>query len=147
MYAIEIQNLDKVTATLTRFPKQAAGNINDAIRAILITIQREATKEAPSDTGKMRGDWDMSFGHLTGSLRNRSQYAVHMEYGTRPHFPPLEAITPWANRHGIPPFLVARAIARKGTKARRFFGTAIDRAKASANRIFDQAITKTLNEL
>ena len=34
---------------------------------------------------------------------------------TRPHFPPVKALTGWAKRHGMNPYLVANSIAQKGT--------------------------------
>lgn len=43
------------------------------------------------------------------------KYGIFVERGTRPHFPPIAAVADWARRHGIKPFLVARAIARHGT--------------------------------
>lgn len=48
-------------------------------------------------------------------------YAVFVEEGTRPHFPPREALQGWADRHGIPVFLVQRKIAREGTDPRYFW--------------------------
>ena len=147
MYSIEIKGIDKVATMLAKFPKESAGNVNDAIRKSLISIQRDATMAAPTDTGKLKSDWDLSFGNLTGSLKNRSQYAKYMEFGTRPHFPPLDAIAPWANRHGIPPFLVARAISRKGTKAKRYFGNAVDKNKPIIQRFFDEAMERTVKAI
>lgn len=46
------------------------------------------------------------------------KYAIYVEEGTEPHWPPIDAITPWAERHGIPAFLVARKIAQEGTDPR-----------------------------
>lgn len=39
--------------------------------------------------------------------------------GSRPHWPPIAAITPWSQAHGISPFLVAWGIAQHGTKPHR----------------------------
>lgn len=49
---------------------------------------------------------------------------------SRPHWPPIDAITPWAKRHGIPPFLVARAIARRGTKLVPFLSRGLTKAQS-----------------
>lgn len=56
-------------------------------------------------------------------------YALYLEQGTSPHWPPIEAVTPWAERHGIEPFLVAKSISEKGTPAKPFFKPACDAAK------------------
>lgn len=49
------------------------------------------------------------------------KYAAAVEYGSRPHWPPIAALQGWADRHDIPVFLVARAIALHGTKPRHFW--------------------------
>ena len=58
-----------------------------------------------------------------------AEYAAPVEKGSRPHFPPLAAITPWAEAHGIPPFALALSIARRGTKAHPFLEPALDESK------------------
>lgn len=49
------------------------------------------------------------------------KYAAAVEYGSRPHWPPIDALEGWASRHGIPAFLVARKIAMEGTEPRYFW--------------------------
>lgn len=49
------------------------------------------------------------------------KYAAAVEYGSKPHWPPISALQGWADRHNIPVFLVARKIARDGTKPRYFW--------------------------
>jgi hypothetical protein len=68
-----------------------------------------------------------------------SRYAVFVEKDTRPHWPPRAALEPWAERHGIPVFLVQRSIATKGTKGIHMFELelkeAIPEARDLANAI------------
>ena len=45
-------------------------------------------------------------------------YAIYVEEGTKPHFPPIKALQGWADRHGIPVWAVAMKIAREGTEPR-----------------------------
>jgi hypothetical protein len=54
------------------------------------------------------------------------KYAVPLDQGSKPHFPPIEALQGWADRHGVPVWAVARKIAKKGTKARRFWKPTFD---------------------
>lgn len=49
------------------------------------------------------------------------KYAAAVEYGTKPHWPPISALEGWAQRHGIPAFLVARKISIEGTEPREFW--------------------------
>ena len=63
---------------------------------------------------------------VTGSPLN---YVIPVEIGTRPHFPPVSALTDWVRiKLGVPEeeveevaFLVARKIAAKGTEGARMF--------------------------
>ena len=86
------------------------------------------TKErTPSDRGRARN----SFGNPVVDRKamprwvkigSNLPYIRDLEFGTRPHWPPLSALQPWARRHGFPAgnvgaFLVARVISQKGTKA------------------------------
>jgi len=41
----------------------------------------------------------------------------YLKHGTRPHMPPVDAITPWAEDHGIAPWALAMSIKKKGTRA------------------------------
>lgn len=49
------------------------------------------------------------------------KYAAAVDQGSKPHFPPIEALQGWADRHGIPVWAVARKIARDGTEPRYFW--------------------------
>ena len=91
-------------------------------------LRGEIVKRTPVDTGRLRSSIAVRLQDegLTAIVGSNVQYAPHVEFGTRPHWPPMSAMQPWASRHGFPAgkkgaFLVARAISRKGTRARRMF--------------------------
>ncbi len=48
------------------------------------------------------------------------KYALYVEKGTKPHMPPVDAITAWAESKGINPWALAKSIAQKGTKSNPF---------------------------
>ena len=54
---------------------------------------------------------------LTSVIKPAEPYADFVELGTRPHVPPIDALTPWADMHGINPWALQRSIAKKGTMA------------------------------
>lgn len=59
---------------------------------------------------------------------SQSPYAAYVEFGTRPHFPPLDAIRAWCRVKGIPEsaaFPIARQISVRGTPAIPFMRTAL----------------------
>ena len=83
----------------------------------------------------------------------------YLENGTKPHFPPLEAIEKWITiKHIIPTtdngrvpttrqlaFLIARGISKNGTKPTKLLQQTIDGADDLINLIVDE-ITKQLQE-
>jgi HK97 gp10 family phage protein len=61
-----------------------------------------------------------------------SKYAPFVEFGTRPHFPPLDAIREWCRLKGIPEsaaFPIAKKIAERGTEAQPFMYPALQAGK------------------
>ncbi len=55
-------------------------------------------------------------------------YASFLEFGTRPHFPPVDALRDWCAKFlgdERLAFVVARAISRRGTLAHPFMGPAL----------------------
>lgn len=75
------------------------------------------------------------------------KYAAFVEYGTKPHFPPISAIQGWADRHGIPAWAVAMSIAKKGTAPRYMWRNAFNDLQGHADReiqAFAALLTKDL---
>jgi len=147
MWEIQINNLEKIRKLIMDYPMQSAMNFNDAIAKTLIAVQRYAIMGAPVDTGRLRSNWRLSVQMLRGELVNTTDYAIFVAKGTKPHWPPIKPIEKWANRKGIPPFLVARAIVRRGTKANPFFDSAVSAGRVIADDEFRKALDKTIKEL
>lgn len=109
---------------------RADGPVNRFLDRGAFYIQGKARGYARVDRGRLRN----SIGTETTSNRERSvgsnvDYAPHVEFGTSPHFPPPDALEGWARRHGFGEgggFLVARAIARKGTKEQPYLRPAAE---------------------
>ena len=94
------------------------------------TVEAEAKRRSPVDTGRLRASIATDVQPFMVSIGSNVKYAPFVEFGTRPHFPPLQAMQPWARRHGFPSgnagaFLVAKAIARRGTKPKPFLVPAL----------------------
>lgn len=75
------------------------------------------------------------------------KYAAAVESGSRPHWPPIKALQGWADRHDIPVFLVARAIARKGTKPRYFWRDTWEDLQQKVDREKDDFVENILRQL
>jgi hypothetical protein len=68
--------------------------------------------------------------------------------GTKPHFPPPAALLGWAKRHPYKDyspeasaFLVARAISKRGNKAKHFIPPVVEPAKAEVVRLMQGSLS------
>ena len=89
-------------------------------------VATEAKKKAPRDTGRLARSIAFQFSGGAGEVSVEAPYGMWVHEGTRPHWPPPSATRGWARRHGIPNFLVGRAIAEHGTRPQRFLAGAFD---------------------
>lgn len=145
---MEIQGLDKLQKMFKQSPKIATTNLDRAIKQSVLTLLANARIAAPVDQGFLRNSGMVtSFEILKGLLENKAPYALYVHEGTRPHYVPLSAIKGWADRHGIPPFLVQRSIMRKGTKGKPFFKDSIEASQESINQYFERALNNIIKEL
>jgi len=146
--SVEIKGVEELNAAFKKAPQIAVGELRRAILKALITLQGEARKFVVKDTGRLvNAIRYVQPTMVSGKLTAETQYAIYVHEGTKPHFPPLSAVEPWAKRHGVPALVVARAIARKGTKANPFFDEAKKSSAQSLDSIFKNAIDKIINQL
>lgn len=128
---------------------EIARNVNgapmvNAIRDATLLVTGDARRIAPVDTGRLRAsimpEVRTMSNEVIGVVGSNVHYAPYMELGTRPHWPPSGALAVWARRHGVSEFVIRRAIAVRGTKARRFLQGAFEKNKAAIIRRIEQAI-------
>jgi len=94
-----------------------------ALRDSTLLVQRTARRYAKVDTGQYRASItptvETSGRTVRGIVGSNLAHAPYAVLDTKPHWPPIAALQVWARRHGISAFLVARAIARRGTRGDR----------------------------
>ncbi len=109
----------------------------ESLRDAVLLISGDTKVLAPVDTGRLRAsvtpeirEWTNQPGNgVLGVVGTVVKYGAAMELGSKPHWPPIKALEVWARRHGTNAYVVARAIARKGTKPRRYFQGAFEQDK------------------
>lgn len=118
----------------------------NAMRDSALLVQRDARKLAPVDTGRLRSSITPEIRSqgkdIVGVVGSNVKYAAFMELGTRPHWPPIGALEVWARRHGTSAFAVARAIARRGTKPRRYLQNAFLQNKVRIYNRLSRAVAE-----
>ncbi len=111
-------------------PRLIAEPVRTFFHQASVAVAGEVRERTPVNTGRLRNsitnEVDRRRVPLFAKVGTNVSYARFVEEGSRPHWPPLSALQPWARRHGFPAgragaFLVARAISRRGTKPHKMF--------------------------
>lgn len=100
-----------------------------------------AQRRAPKDTGRMARSVVFRWDQGGGAVYSTAPYAGYVDQGTRPHWPPPQALAGWAARHGIPAFLVGRKIAEEGTEATHWITHALADTERSLPRLLRDTAT------
>lgn len=131
-----------------RDPEFVRGPATDFVRKAALEIQARAVERAPSNFGRLRNSITVDVrsrpfsGDVTGSVGSNLTYAKPVEFGSRPHWPPVAPLALWVRRKIRPPasevrsiaFLIARAISRRGTRAQPFMSTGMRDAAPAIER-------------
>jgi Bacteriophage HK97-gp10, putative tail-component len=126
---VKVTGQDKIKANVAYLRQNFPDWLAEANRETAEQIRDEAQnilKQLDAfDTGELYNS--LTMGESTLGLRvtvySTSKHAPFIEFGTSPHFPPLDKIRAWCARKGIPvsaAFPIARAISERGTPERPF---------------------------
>lgn len=145
---------DVNTSARSALHKGAMQIVNDAKQNLrdggnIVTGQLRASGKVQ----KVEGDED-SVDSGFFSQNTSGGYAFYVEYGRRAgKFPPVDMIAQWVRKKfrvndikeakGIG-FVIARKIAKKGTKPHPFFNPAIEKNKDAVTRAIEAAVKKEL---
>ena len=114
---------------------------------------------APVDRGMFRaGIQTKVYGEpaiVTGTVFNPLTYALPVEDGSKPHWPPQAPLAAWAQRKlGLSAdeaksvgFLIARKISRVGTRAHRPFARGFAAAKEQVVARYEQMVASIVSRL
>lgn len=147
MIIIKIDGIEAMLRKLDRVYLMGAP-LKRAFTRSVMYLESRAKENTPVDTGRLRSSIthavDSQPVPMWGATGSRVHYAPYVEFGTKAHWPPQSAMQPWAVRHGFPTgkkgaFLVARAIARRGTKAHLMFTRAMRESLSTIQGYFNDA--------
>jgi hypothetical protein len=121
----ELKGLKETQKRLTDAVRELAGpGLIQPMRNATLLVQRSARQNAPVDTGRLRASIMPEVRTMSdtveGVVGSNVVYAPYMELGTRPHYPPVAALSTWAHRHSINAYAVVRAIGKRGLAPRHF---------------------------
>ena len=122
-------------------------------------IEREVIEHTPTAHGLLRGsihsEEQIGPESVIGVVGTSMNYAVPVELGTRPHFPPIEPLIDWVQvklgvaerlARGVA-FLVARKIARTGTQGQHMFEIGFASVETQVLALFDGARDRIVTRL
>lgn len=150
---IRIEGLDKLQAAMKQMPGVVKNELADGIDTSLSLLERTARQKAPKGaTGHLAGSHEQKLNRfsLVGELFPTVDYAVYVHEGTRPHWPPYgegTSLARWAKQRGIPPYLVARSISRKGTKAQPWLEETAKADRGTVERIMQKAVDEAIRKV
>jgi hypothetical protein len=101
--------------------------------SLAIVIGKAAKAKTPVDRGDLQRGIKVLKEKGGVAVVASAPHSIYVHEGTRPHWPPIDALRGWAARHGISPYLVALSISRKGTKAVPFLKDAAEEQFAKLN--------------
>lgn len=161
-FDIRLEGGDVVLRALRQAPDMVAEELHRFALAAVHLLQSEIQDRTPAVHGLLRasivGRADSRSGVLNGVLGivgTSNRYAVPVELGTRPHFPPVQALEDWVQaRLGLSgadvrrvAWLVARKIARVGTQGAHMFRAGFEAARPELERQFDLTVARIGNRL
>lgn len=131
-FTVEIKGLKELLETEDKIVASKRKKVGQLVLRRAMDIRTNAIEKLKSmkawSSGLLAGSIlvEVTEDKLTAEIGPTQPYGPYVEFGTQPHWPPLDALEDWARKHGIPAFLVARAIARRGTFARPYLAPAFD---------------------
>lgn len=140
---------------LARKAAKLRGAMVRSLNESALLVRARAVPKAPVSTGQLRNSIQIEVNPtaMSADVKVIAKHGPFVEYGTRAHFPPPDALLGWVMRtfgvdqkegKGIA-FTVARKIAKKGTPAQPFLFPALAESNADIKRIFNANTAEALN--
>mgnify|MGYP001560623314 CR=1 FL=1 len=142
-FELTITGMDELLKKVGDTPALIGEPLRNFFTRSALLLQRDTQVATPVDTGRLRAsiNFQVDPAPIPGWARvgTNVYYGVYVEEDTRPHFPPVQALAGWAGRHGLNPYLVARAISRRGTKGRHMFRQSAEKNQGNILALLGQA--------
>jgi len=124
---VKVEGLEELKKELERMSEQKKVEIKSEVYASALDIQLQAKDNLLAlgawDTGNLAGTIkaDRTDGDMSAEIGPEAPYGPHIEFGTKPHFPPPDALESWARHHGFDSaWPICKIIAKRGIKARPY---------------------------
>jgi hypothetical protein len=156
----QLKGADELAAAFAAAPELVRRRLNVYMNGATMYLQSEIQERTPtSGHGTLRGSFSSEVHELgdsvVGVVGTPLAYAIPVELGTRPHFPPVDAIEDWVNvKLGITgpegkrvAYAIARKIAARGTKGAFMVQRGFDAARPELERQADLLLVAISGDL
>jgi len=123
-----LEELRKALKDLKNLPRVKA-EVGTSALEIQSAAKRNLKTAGSIDTGNARNTTIVEFdlNGCSAEIGTVAPYGPYIEFGTRPHFPPPDALEAWARHHGFDSaWPICIAIAKRGLRARPYLLPAYD---------------------
>jgi hypothetical protein len=156
---LSMPTLAQLQAAFRQAPQVTISTMLGAMTEATLLLEREAKELMPAASGMTRAsiasDAFTTPVGVIGITASNQPAAAFVELGTRPHMPPIAPIQRWVqDRLGLTgaegkrvAWLVARKIARQGTKPQKIFERTLAANEGQIVRIFEGAVQRLANHL
>lgn len=144
-YSIYIKGLDELQAAASKAGPEFVGLLQQAMVKSTVKLKNEISGNIPKKGITFQGNLQRSVAVVEASATRGivgvgEKYGAYVEFGTKPHFPPVAPLERWASiKLGSPGagFVIARKISKKGTRAQPYVEPAF---RDNVDWIFDQFV-------
>lgn len=139
------------TVVADAFPSILAKHVRLKLTELGVIGRSSARQYAPAAFGFLRNSIDFVVGSsgFKMTLSATAPYAAYVNFGTRPHWIPVDALDDWAKRRGLSEsekHAVRFSIAKRGTKANPFWTRATLFVQHGARRYLEEAVESAVRE-
>lgn len=117
----------------------------DGMHRATMVVFRSAVQLAPVDMSRLRSsitpEVRTRWKSVEGVVGSNVKYAAPQELGTKAYWPPLRALEVWARRHGTTAYAVAKGIAARGIRAKKYLQGAVETNRDKVQALIEGTIT------
>ena len=162
---IDLSAFPDLSKAWQQAPKMLLEELTRATTESSLLLEREIKENTPIGVGGGASGLKGSIAateprvladNVIGLVGTPKEYAIPVELGTKPHFPPVDALTHWV-RHKLDirdsdevdavALAVARKIAARGTKGAFMFRKGLKSTQAQIQRIYHAAQKRIVQRL
>jgi len=136
-FTIKINGLEELKLALKKSPAITKSQISRAIALSVGLVNRNAKKEAPVRTGRLKSGIRSEFNPLFGKVESTVSYGILVHEGTGPHIirPVKKKALYWKGAaHPV------KLVHHPGTRANPFMKRGSERSEAGVQALFQKAI-------